>query len=69
MLHGTALQDQPHMVGGDPPTRLPVDGLNGYQYVHLVATKINWAELGVDPNVISATVSYTHLTLPTTPYV
>ena len=54
MLHGAAVQNQPHVVGGVPFVRPPLDGLNSYRLVHLVATKINWEELGVDPQVIRA---------------
>ena len=53
MLPGTAVQDKPHVVGGVPIDRLPLDGLGSYKLVHLVATKLNWDDLGVTPTVIS----------------
>ena len=52
MLPGPAFQNQPQLVGGGAPTRPPLDDLNGYQLVHLVATKIDWERFGVDPGVI-----------------
>ena len=40
-----------------------------HSQLHHTGERLYWQKLGIDPMVYATSVSYTHLTLPTTPYV